>query len=96
MRWFKKRSWEAKYARCIYDGLVAHNNLGDITALSAQAGCGLLRQTEREPQSSEMEDKLAKLGVTPKLSVEDFGKVFDKDLAATVQLGRDAGIVPAD
>jgi hypothetical protein len=34
MWWFKKKpSWELKYAQVIYDGLVAHNNLGEITAL---------------------------------------------------------------
>jgi hypothetical protein len=31
---FKKRpTWEASYAQNIYDGLVVHNDLGDITAL---------------------------------------------------------------
>jgi hypothetical protein len=29
----KKPSWEEQYAQTIYDGLVAHNDLGDITAL---------------------------------------------------------------
>src|SRR5262249_53403421 len=33
MGWFKrKRSWEVQYAQNIYDGLVARNNIGDITA----------------------------------------------------------------
>src|SRR5262249_18700549 len=29
----KKPSWEQQYAQTIYDGLVAHNDIGDITAL---------------------------------------------------------------
>jgi hypothetical protein len=34
MGWFsKKPSWEIKYAENIYDGLVAHNDFGDMTAL---------------------------------------------------------------
>jgi hypothetical protein len=34
MGWFKKKpSWEEQYAQNIYDGLVAHNEIGDITAL---------------------------------------------------------------
>ena len=34
MGWFsKKPSWEKIYAQNIYDGLVAHNNFGDMTAL---------------------------------------------------------------
>jgi hypothetical protein len=34
MGWFsKKPSWEVQYAQNIYDGLVAHNDFGDITAL---------------------------------------------------------------
>jgi tripartite-type tricarboxylate transporter receptor subunit TctC len=53
--------------------------------------------TEQALQASEMKDRLAKLGVTPRLmSVEELGRFFERDLAATVQLGRDANIVPAD
>jgi hypothetical protein len=34
MGWFsRKPSWEVTYARNIYDGLVAHNDFGDMTAL---------------------------------------------------------------
>lgn len=34
MGWFKKKpSWEEQLAQNIYDGLVAHNDIGDITAL---------------------------------------------------------------
>ena len=44
-----------------------------------------------------MKDKLAKLGVEPELmSVEQFGKFFRDDLAATVQLAKDAHIEPTD
>jgi tripartite-type tricarboxylate transporter receptor subunit TctC len=53
--------------------------------------------TEQALQSREMKDRLAKLGVTPKLmGVEEFARFFEQDLAATVQLGRDANIVPTD
>lgn len=30
----RKMPWEVQYARNIYDGLVAHNEFGDVTALS--------------------------------------------------------------
>jgi tripartite-type tricarboxylate transporter receptor subunit TctC len=44
-----------------------------------------------------LKDKLAKLGVEPsRISVEDFGKFFKDDLAATVQLAKDANIKPVD
>jgi hypothetical protein len=34
MGWFRKTpSWEVTYAHNIYDGLVAHNDFGDMTAL---------------------------------------------------------------
>jgi hypothetical protein len=34
MGWFKKKpAWEATYAERIYEGLVAHNDFGDMTAL---------------------------------------------------------------
>jgi hypothetical protein len=37
MGWFsKKPPWETIYAENIYNGLVAHNDFGDITALSLQ------------------------------------------------------------
>src|SRR3954470_14141249 len=33
MSWFKRKPrWEVEYANNIYDGLVAHNDFGDITA----------------------------------------------------------------
>ena len=33
MGWFKRKpSWEVQYAQNIYDGLVARNSIGDITA----------------------------------------------------------------
>jgi tripartite-type tricarboxylate transporter receptor subunit TctC len=44
-----------------------------------------------------LREKLAKLGVTPEsMSVEDFAKFFRDDLAATVQLAKDANIQPID
>jgi tripartite-type tricarboxylate transporter receptor subunit TctC len=44
-----------------------------------------------------LREKLAKLGVAPEvMSVEEFGKFFRDDLAATVQLARDANIQPVD
>jgi tripartite-type tricarboxylate transporter receptor subunit TctC len=48
-------------------------------------------------QTSAVKDSLARIGVEPHLmSVEQFGKFFNEDLAATVQLARDAHIEPAD
>jgi tripartite-type tricarboxylate transporter receptor subunit TctC len=44
-----------------------------------------------------LQEKLAKLGVEPKLmSVEEFGQFFRDDLAATVQLANEAHIEPID
>jgi hypothetical protein len=40
MRWFKKKPTEVKYAQAIYNGLVAHNDLGDITALKLRIPTG--------------------------------------------------------
>jgi tripartite-type tricarboxylate transporter receptor subunit TctC len=48
-------------------------------------------------QTSAVKDNLAKVGVEPQLmSVEQFGKFFNEDLAATVQLARDAHIEPPE
>ena len=49
-------------------------------------------------QTSAIRDSLARVGVEPHLmSVEQFGKFFNEDLAAaTVQLARGAHIEPAD
>jgi tripartite-type tricarboxylate transporter receptor subunit TctC len=53
--------------------------------------------TEKALQDPGVKDKLAKLGVEPELmSVEQFGKFFRDDLAATVQLAKDAHIEPTD
>jgi len=44
-----------------------------------------------------VQDKLAKLGVDPaQISTEEFGKFFKDDLAATVQLAKEANIKPVD
>jgi tripartite-type tricarboxylate transporter receptor subunit TctC len=44
-----------------------------------------------------LKEKLAKLGVEPsQISVADFGKFFNDDLAATQQLAKDADIKPVD
>jgi tripartite-type tricarboxylate transporter receptor subunit TctC len=44
-----------------------------------------------------LREKLAKLGVEPKqISVEEFGKFFNDDLAATVELAKQADIKPID
>jgi tripartite-type tricarboxylate transporter receptor subunit TctC len=44
-----------------------------------------------------LREKLAKLGVEPmQISVEEFGKFFKEDLAATVELARQADIKPID
>jgi tripartite-type tricarboxylate transporter receptor subunit TctC len=53
--------------------------------------------TEKALALPAMQEKLAKLGVTPEaMSVDEFGKFFREDLASTVQLARDAQIQPID
>jgi tripartite-type tricarboxylate transporter receptor subunit TctC len=53
--------------------------------------------TEKALRDPGVKDKLAKLGVEPELmSVDQFGKFFRDDLAATVQLAKDAHIEPTD
>ena len=52
---------------------------------------------EKALQEPAMKDKLAKLGVEPRLmSVDDFSKFVQDDLVATVQLAKDANIEPVD
>ena len=53
--------------------------------------------TEQALKMPEMKDKLAKLGVTPQfMSVDQFSKFVKDDIAATVQLAKDANIQPMD
>jgi len=53
--------------------------------------------TEKALQNPALQEKLAKLGVEPKLmSVDDFAKFVKDDMAATVQLAKDAHIEPVD
>ena len=53
--------------------------------------------TEQALALPALREKLAKLGVTPEpMSVEAFGKFFRDDVAATVQLAKDANIQPVD
>jgi len=53
--------------------------------------------TEQALALPALREKLAKLGVSPEtMSVEEFGKFFHDDLAATVQLAKDANIQPID
>lgn len=53
--------------------------------------------TEKALQDPAMKEKLAKLGVEPRLmSVDDFAKFVKDDLAATVALAKDAKIEPVD
>jgi tripartite-type tricarboxylate transporter receptor subunit TctC len=53
--------------------------------------------TEKALALPALREKLAKLGVTPEpMSVEEFGKFFRDDVAATVQLAKDANIQPVD
>jgi tripartite-type tricarboxylate transporter receptor subunit TctC len=53
--------------------------------------------TEKALQDPALQEKLAKLGVEPKLmSVDDFAKFVKDDLASTVQLAKDAHIEPVD
>ena len=53
--------------------------------------------TEKALAMPALREKLAKLGVAPEvMSVEEFGKFFREDLAATVQFAKDANIQPVD
>ena len=53
--------------------------------------------TEQALALPALQEKLAKLGVTPEtMSVDEFGKFFRDDLSSTVQLARDANIQPID
>ena len=53
--------------------------------------------TEKALALPALREKLAKLGVTPEpMTVEEFGKFFRDDVAATVQLAKDANIQPVD
>ena len=53
--------------------------------------------TEKALRDPALQEKLAKLGVEPaQMSVDAFGKFVNDDLAATVQLAKDAHIEPVD
>jgi tripartite-type tricarboxylate transporter receptor subunit TctC len=53
--------------------------------------------TEKALQDPALQQKLAKLGVEPvPMSVDAFGKFVNDDIAATVQLAKDANIQPVD
>jgi tripartite-type tricarboxylate transporter receptor subunit TctC len=53
--------------------------------------------TEKALELPALRERLAKLGVTPgTMSVEEFAKFFRADLAATVQLAKDARVEPID
>jgi tripartite-type tricarboxylate transporter receptor subunit TctC len=53
--------------------------------------------TQQALKDPVLQEKLAKLGVEPaQISVEEFDKFFKEDLAATVQLAKDANIQPVD
>ena len=53
--------------------------------------------TEKALQDPALQEKLAKLGVEPEqMSVDAFGKFVKDDLAATVQLAKEAHIEPVD
>jgi tripartite-type tricarboxylate transporter receptor subunit TctC len=53
--------------------------------------------TEQAVKDPAIVEKLAKLGVTPQpMSVDAFGKFVNDDMAATVQLAKDAHIEPVD
>jgi tripartite-type tricarboxylate transporter receptor subunit TctC len=53
--------------------------------------------TQQALKDPALQEKLAKLGVEPaQSSVDEFGKFFKDDLAATVQLAKDAHIEPVD
>ena len=53
--------------------------------------------TNEALKDSGLQERLAKLGVEPaQMSVEDFGKFFRDDMAATIELAKQAGIKPLD
>jgi len=53
--------------------------------------------TEKALQNPAMKEKLAKLGVEPRLmSVDEFQKFVKDDMVATVQLAKDANVQPVD
>jgi tripartite-type tricarboxylate transporter receptor subunit TctC len=53
--------------------------------------------TEKALKDPALQEKLAKLGVTPlPMSVDDLGKYVKDDIASTVQLAKDAHIEPVD
>jgi tripartite-type tricarboxylate transporter receptor subunit TctC len=53
--------------------------------------------TEKALNVPAVQEKLAKLGVEPKpISVEEFGQFFRDDLAAAIQLAKEANIQPTD
>jgi len=53
--------------------------------------------TEKALKVPELQEKLAKLGVTPELmGVDQFAKFVRDDIAATVQLANDAHVEPVD
>jgi len=53
--------------------------------------------TQEALQTPAVKERLAKFGVEPQLmSVEQFGNFFKEDLAATIQLAKDAHIEPTD
>jgi tripartite-type tricarboxylate transporter receptor subunit TctC len=53
--------------------------------------------TEKALQDPALQEKLAKLGVEPvPMSVDAFGRFVNDDIAATVQLAKDANIQPVD
>jgi tripartite-type tricarboxylate transporter receptor subunit TctC len=53
--------------------------------------------TQEALKDPALREKLAKLGVEPaQISVEEFDKFFKDDLAATVQLAKEAHIEPVD
>jgi tripartite-type tricarboxylate transporter receptor subunit TctC len=53
--------------------------------------------TEKALLVPALQEKLAKLGVTPvQMSVDDFGKYVNEDLKSTVELAKEANIQPTD
>ena len=53
--------------------------------------------TEKALKDPELQQKLAKIGVVPEfMSVDQFGKFVKDDIAATVQLAKDAHVEPVD
>ena len=78
----------------------------DVTIKSPANGRGLMNygltqmekgETQKALDMPAIQERLSQLGVQPMpMSVDEFGKFFREDVAATVKLAKDIGIVPTN